>query len=505
MNVNKSTGEVKSEIFELINSIQVKILNSNTFKSNIVNSMIESFLVISEKLKGIDVELFCENQLADEFVSIVSFYKEEYHQKDLLNAKFVKLVKIFNEYIQEIIEKIKYNIYIYGVNEHSVKLTDFLNNKVQILGFISEGFEESLNYNINILSENELKINDFDYVIIVSQQSNRIIKRIRNSVPATKIINFNLSIKNFLSKYEELYSENYYLSKLFTSIKKIERNEDIKVIISGLSYSLRGVVEDNLKEKSIKICLPSQDLYYDYQIAKRVLKKESSIKYCIIGISHYSFDWDLSLTSSESSRILNVYYPLLNDSHHLRIPDSFERPIGIESINMLVDKRLLNLGIKGIYPKFIEKILNVNLTPEYLDKLWNSSTYLSDSIISINEKDSYHLGKIRANAHNRLNYPKTHQENKNILIKYLRLLSVNNVKPIVVVFPTTKYYYENLDPTITKKFYKTINEILSICNFQFIDLFSSAFFEKKDFADWDHLNKEGAIKMTNLLNEMIEW
>ena len=79
------------------------------------------------------------------------------------------------------------------------------------------------------------------------------------------------------------------------------------------------------------------------------------------------------------------------------------------------------------------------------------------------------------------------------------------MKPILVVFPTAKYYFEKFDKDIKDYFYQIINEVKNIYDFQFFDFFRSDLFDIEDFNDADHLNKKGAEKMTKLLDDLINW
>ncbi len=97
---------------------------------------------------------------------------------------------------------------------------------------------------------------------------------------------------------------------------------------------------------------------------------------------------------------------------------------------------------------------------------------------------------------------------ENILIfeKYLKTLRDYNIKPIIVICPTSKYYYKYFENGYQKnKFYKIIEKFEKSYDFQVIDYFNSDLFEDNDFWDYGHLNGKGAEKFTGILNNEIEW
>ncbi|WLR55548.1 hypothetical protein LC048_00555 [Mesobacillus subterraneus] len=269
---------------------------------------------------------------------------------------------------------------------------------------------------------------------------------------------------------------------------------------------MRGVVEEEVEQSALKFALPSQDLYYEYLILKDIIESGVKIKYYILGLAYYSFDWDLSLTRQEVSRIKNVYYPIFKDSHNSELEkNEFYYFQGIHSIKDRMDPLIFEIFGRDVFEIYLEEYIGVNLTPDFNDEFWNTGTYLKEHMGDIDERNRDLLGKQRADFHNKLNYPLSRIENKNILRRILKILEEHNIKIILTVFPTTKYYSENFNKDTKKRFYDIINEFSKEFSIQVIDVFDSEEFEISDFVDWDHLNKIGAAKMTKKLNELVNW
>lgn len=105
-----------------------------------------------------------------------------------------------------------------------------------------------------------------------------------------------------------------------------------------------------------------------------------------------------------------------------------------------------------------------------------------------------------------MNYENTRYEYEIIFEKYLLFLKENNIKPIVVICPTSIYYRKHFDKSNKKAvFYNIINRFKKIYNFQVIDYFDGRLFNESDFWDYSHLNGKGAEKFTKILNNEIEW
>ncbi|WML35481.1 hypothetical protein [Clostridium sp. OS1-26] len=101
-------------------------------------------------------------------------------------------------------------------------------------------------------------------------------------------------------------------------------------------------------------------------------------------------------------------------------------------------------------------------------------------------------------------YPETVKENTKILQEYISLLKSKKITPIIVVCPTSRYYYEKFSPRIKEEFEKIINKIKEEFDVEVFDYFDSNIFLKEDFYDVSHLNKNGTMKFTKLLNDKLE-
>ena len=365
-----------------------------------------------------------------------------------------------------------YKILIFGTGSTCKVLEISLDENIEIIGYIDNDTESHGKKRNNLIIESPNNIHTFNYdFIVIASQYNEVIYRqlLKIGISKFKIFQFYKFIDlNF--NYIKYRIENY----LYKS------NDKFEVLITGLSYSLTGIHSEFLSKRSLNLAAGSQDIFYDYQIIKYLLANFSNrtkdVKYIIIGLSYYSFQYDLSLSGMKNKTVL--YYPLLKTSHHF------------ENINEIFDEYLYNLEIA-------EKILKRDNNCGFTIK-WSNP-----SLCQVENRDL--VGKKQSERDSNKDYPKTVEENINIFNDYLSFLRKNNIKPIVTVLPTSTYYSKYFSKKIESEFHSIINKFKVEYNFQYIDYFRSNLFNDDDFADVSHLNFKGAKKFTKLLNKLVEW
>jgi hypothetical protein len=174
---------------------------------------------------------------------------------------------------------------------------------------------------------------------------------------------------------------------------------------------------------------------------------------------------------------VNLYYKVLGERHNF----DYVTEIDEGDVNSVIANK--------IFKKNENDVFEFN---------WNSTT--------LNQYDNkLELGKWQAEKDCDKDYPNTVLENQAIFREYITFLKDHNIKPIVVVFPASKYYTKYFSDRIENEFHTIINKFKAEFKFQYIDYFRSDLFNDDDFEDVSHLNSKGAEKFTKILNEVIEW
>lgn len=463
---------------------------NEAYMATIIDGIVDKYVKMVNDLAQKDVELIqATEEIADILVGLVEAFQQDRQRVPVL---FSALTNHFRVLKMLIYRNLEFIIVLYGENEYLSGLIKHLNNgKNSIILLADEKFRYRDFSNFEIMPIDRIKEISYDYLICCSGNPN--FKYIAKE-SLTKTINLDQVLDNYLTLYKTFFSKNYLYNLLNSNIEKAKCDSSYELFITGLSYSLMGLDESLLHKKSVKLTTVSQDLYYDFLIAQDLFKVSHNFKYCILGLAYYSFDFDLSL-SSESWRIRDIFNPLFSDPHNYHLPNNYEPPIGIDKIS---DSIFANLPIFN-HALMMDCLKNAPLMEQLTlldDNHWNN--LCGDVPIA-------QLGPQRAIGHSQLNYEKTRNEYVMIFKSYLDLLKDNGVTPIIVVFPTTRCYYDNFDETLRNRFYKIINQFHDHYNFQFYDFFNSNQFDMNDFSDSDHLNKQGAKKMTRILNDVICW
>ena len=165
-------------------------------------------------------------------------------------------------------------------------------------------------YNLKECLENT----NYDYIITAlrwSMFSEWVIKDLYElNISKTKFINlWELDKPHHICSFALLMNfYNIYASKL-------------KGFITGDSHLVYGLDLTKFSIPLANFARGSQDLYYDYKIAKVLLNRQDiNFDYVLIGLSIYSFNWDVSQSYRESWRLLQ-YYIYLRDLHNNWIPN----------------------------------------------------------------------------------------------------------------------------------------------------------------------------------------
>ncbi|WP_339179793.1 hypothetical protein [Oceanobacillus sp. FSL W7-1293] len=362
----------------------------------------------------------------------------------------------------------KNKVILFGTGSSSERIRSLINmEKNKIIGYVDNNLEkqEKCLFGKPIWNPSVLTEMKFDYVIICS-------------IYFTEIYNQLMTMRIETSKIINIYP---YIRYNDVKLRLSEINEDLDTIITGMSYARYGFDNDLLNVQSINLAFNSQDLFYDYCLAKYILEhRVINIKYALISLSYFSFHFDLSQSKEKH---LVTRYSIIKD---------IQEQVNYQKYNKLIRPNEEHMP----YQNF--ELLNHIFVERFQEKF--------DSLEQ-DSKDNIEIHKERENlakVHSRKDYPKTVDENKNYLHDYLQLLLEKGVKPIFVIHPQANAYRKYFHPQMINAFKSIINDFTSIYDIEKVDLFSSSEFTNDDFFDVHHLNSKGAKKVSKIINKYIE-
>ena len=306
----------------------------------------------------------------------------------------------------------------------------------------------------------------YDYIICVQdyfydQQINRL-----EGLPVEKIICF-----------AELQTEKNFQTERVLRYYQ-EHVQDFEMFATGISYIWDGLDITQFKRKLLNFAKQSQDLYYDFNIAKSVIlcgEGHNKLRYALIGLAPYIFHYDLSSTQYVQVAILRQFIAF-KDLHNFHMStDVYEKFFRKEWLNK-------KLPLESVDPNnLLEAKVNRSMTKEE---------------IASNIAISPWAGK---------SYPETRNENIKILDDYLTLCEENNIRPVMFTIPVTEKHMGVFNKQMLAEFYVLVGQALSKHPAaRFFDDYNLQGFTYADFFDHTHLNAYGAAKFNTYLNDFIK-
>ena len=250
----------------------------------------------------------------------------------------------------------------------------------------------------------------------------------------------------------------------YKKYKEIEKYKDnTETLILGSSHGVYGY---NAIDGEYNLALSSQDLYYSFKLYEKYSAELPKLKNIILFYSVFSNGFILDKTG-EKQRVLaykNLFkIPVLNDSLYFKVYNlSFPHYLG------KVKKRLINYNHGNIEnPKFF---VDPEITPE-----------------------------LRAKQHLKNNLRPNKQ---NYWVENLINLAKNNKHCVYIVLSPATDAYKNCLPD-SKELFKDILDLICDKDVCLVDLYNSELFTDEDFGDLDHLNSNGAEKLSNYVRNLI--
>ena len=275
-----------------------------------------------------------------------------------------------------------------------------------------------------------------------------------------KIINFTL------------YLSDTYLGNLKYSVSL----EKLDFFATGISYMEVGLDIDCFGGlRGVNLASTGQDLYYGYQTAKYVLAKQK-VKYCLIGLSPYSFLYDIQ--HSFSANFYQLQYDiagfLQNVSDKVNftfgvVKEEFKRRFNYIHFDKDADPNYM-----GLKKERYQILTGVNLGM-FAEELEDVSGVFNKNVM---------------------------KRNIEVLRQYLLLCHERNVRSICVILPFSPILHDNYPDEKLLLFRSTLRALLQQKKDMLIDLFDeNPGYEC--FYDLTHLNQKGAVEISRRIAKYI--
>lgn len=366
-------------------------------------------------------------------------------------------------------------VLIFGTGSFMKKVREVLKKNIDIVAFIDNDKKVEYIDNIPVIIPSEINSYEYDVIIIASMYDFNIYQQ---------LLSLNVCNKKIIDFYNIIHNKNAYYLLFKYKLSEFLDLEDAEGIITGSSYYKYGINSDILKDKIYNFAWDSEDLFYDYMMAKHLIDNcKSNLKYAFIGLGIYSFQYDISKSElaydSQLFGLMYAYNKVLGSWHNMVLDSAFNNVVSkYDFVFNLINEEKINI-----------------LTSDYKN-CWNRSENKNILI-----EDPIYLNNY-AKKLNKKNYKETEEENKEIFRKYIKMLLSKNIQPIVMLFPFTISLNSLISQKMKDNFYNIIYELKKEFNFMFLD-YSKLELDNSNFYDYEHLNNKGASYITNVINKDI--
>lgn len=374
----------------------------------------------------------------------------------------------------------KKTVYIAGTNKLAFLFQDLLNpQKAEFGGYVTFHHDEEGQFvwgGYPLIPIEQYESLNADYLVICDEADFDKIDRADRKIVSPR---YSLSV---IGMY---LGEEYYIYRK-KAIRDM-KDENICGIITGMSYTQRGINAERMSKKWCMCAYPSQDLYYDFfALADAIRKSGDRLKYAVMGISPYSFRYDLSLSKGVQEKVY-FYYREFGEFH-----------------NAIPIQEDLELMVR--YDNVLDELCYPNWRDIYFDFIAEHSFKRSEQIFDFTGLDEKQQEKSLEEMKKISNKPYTDTiaENRMVFDMYMKLCKKHNIKVTVLIPPCSVFFRDHFPNEYVEETRDIISEFRGKYDMEILDLYDACeFADDRYYMDEAHMNKWGAEKLTQTLDEFL--
>lgn len=247
---------------------------------------------------------------------------------------------------------------------------------------------------------------------------------------------------------------------------------NIKTLILGSSHTFRGIDPKYIEGKAFNLAYSSQDLKRDAYLLDRFIGQMDSLQTVVLSYSYHTIP-EMMEDLNNANTLLKYYgiymeYPETRYSLEISIPGWIKKCTAHWRGEDIRHCDTLGFGTK-------EKDQPIQLTENEARKVLAHHTFSNFGRVS---------------------------ENKTILRHIAATCKAHDIRLILLTTPVTSYYNKNISQeqySIMQSVAKELTDEFD--NVVYLNHMDDKRFIDSDFSDTDHLNPQGARKLTEILNE----
>ena len=454
------------------------------------------------------ISVLCVTKFIKQFNEGNDLYSLVQNISSWLSSSVYKLgeLKTFNEVQKELMDLSQYivvgktlTIRICGKLINSLKnMQKEIISKVKIVLFVTSSISIEFNDSIEkIIILNQEECIDIAYdrkdelKYLLHKNNEDISFELKNAVDIVLTFEDLLEVSNNCFPIDIFTYDRLYLK---AKLSKID-SEEVKVLITGDSYSINGLLEDKIPSKSVNIGMNGQDLYYTLISVKEAISRSNTLETIVIPLPYYMFFSDMAYDKSDYTKEVfsKVIYPV------------YKKKRGFQS-------ELLPVYIKEEEYPIYEAIVDI---AKIRDIYHNALIYELENMSYYNKinprKTNYNFLEKSDEV---LEYVKQHNKyfdldrgvcNKKLLDKFLDNMEELDKKILFFTPPITSKYKAAILPDMINSYNQLISTVIKKHSCAtFIDLSDLDNFSIQDFENFDRLNINGAEKLTRIIGSFLK-
>ena len=283
-------------------------------------------------------------------------------------------------------------------------------------------------------------------------------------------LEFQLRTHHFTSSYA---AKKYYAEQQLDSVE---------TLVLGSSESFNGIDPTYFYSRTFNLANVSQTLFYDKAITLKHVAKMPKLKNVIINISYFSFFYQLhDIKEKWRDDYYKLYFNInFSDDKNFTINQyaylavyQLKHSIGL-AFNNFKDSNAVNILPNGYQPRMNQELIN----------------------------DS--TGLARVNIHHNQIFKHRRKEIEKDVEDFVEKLKRKSINIIFITTPVYTTYSKFCNPKIIEQNLNFINQLTSKYQCKYYNYFTDSSFVKEDFFDNDHLNNNGAKKLSIRLNNEMQ-
>ena len=261
-----------------------------------------------------------------------------------------------------------------------------------------------------------------------------------------------------------------------------------KILILGSSHALFGIDPGELSLPAFNLANVSQSLYYDSRLLDQFLHKQPHLQAVVVDISYFSIDFSMALTREDWRR---YFY-----SRYFGIPPEGQddAPWWREDFDI---RRYSLIGLYGVERSF--KFLRHNFEDRELDTLQPSGWEIGPAGRHSPLDDQ--AGKERVRLHETMMDPALESLNFSYLRRMEEATTAAGGTLLLVTTPVYPSYAAHMDRQHYQQMREQLRNFCAENGCHILDYLNDPRFTADDFFDTDHLNVNGARKLSRILDQ----